>query len=296
MEILIELYCAVCQCNDSRFLEGKQRLSNNNCPKFTDDELITVYLWGLRRQLSTRKAIYNYTKEDLHDYFPALPSYQAFCRRLNRLAGAFRSLAEIWSEQAAEKAEQTNRFVLDSCPIMLAKDSRSNRAKVAREICSLTRNSTRNQWYYGVKLHSFGLLQPQKLPIPCAMQISSASLCDLWAAKQIVNDCSPIQNGTLYADRAYIDAGWRDEMKKLYNIDVVTPRKKMKNEYMTGSDAYSTYVSSVRQPIESFFNWINVKTSIQCASHIRSLQGLFFHVFSALAFAALLLSNPSFYY
>ena len=33
---LIELYCTICQCNDSRFREKLQRLSNNNCPQFTD--------------------------------------------------------------------------------------------------------------------------------------------------------------------------------------------------------------------------------------------------------------------
>ena len=293
---IIELYCTICQCNDSRFLKEKQRLSNNNCPKFTDDELITVYLWGLKKQLFTRKAIYNYVKEEMHDYFPDLPSYQAFCRRLNRLAGAFRALAEIWSEQAIEKSEQTGSYVLDSCPIMLAKDSRSNHAKVGTELCNLTRNSTRNQWYHGVKLHIFGLWQTKKLPVPCAMHIAPASFCDLWAAKQIIFDCEPIRNGKLYADRAYIDASWQQDMKSSYNIDVITPRKKKKNEYLISGDAFSTSVSSVRQPIESFFNWLNVKTSIQSASHIRSLQGLFFHVFSALAFANLLISRNYFNY
>ena len=257
---LIELYCTICQCNDNRFLERKQRLSNNNCPKFTNDELITVYLWGVKKQLFTRKAIYNYTKEEL----------------------------------AIKASEQTACYVLDSCPIMLAKDSRSNRAKVGREICNLTRNSTRNQWYHGVKLHVFGLWQTKKLPIPCAMQIGPASFCDLWAAKQIVRDCNPIRNGKLYADRAYIDADWQHEMKELFNVDVVTPLKKRKDEYLIPGDAFSTSVSSVRQPIESFFNWLNVKTSIQNASHIRSLHGLLFHVYSA--FACLIISNKNFYY
>ena len=101
-----------------------QRLSNNNCPKFSDRELITVYLWGLKQQLPTRKAIYNYTKTHLANRFRNLPSYQAFCRRLNRLAGAFRALAEIWTEKAAAQSERSHHFVLDSCPILLAKDSR----------------------------------------------------------------------------------------------------------------------------------------------------------------------------
>ena len=79
-ERLIELYCTICQCNDSRFIEGKQRLSNNNCPQFSDEELITVYLWRKAQQFITRKTIYNYTKSHLSTWFPALPSYQAFCR------------------------------------------------------------------------------------------------------------------------------------------------------------------------------------------------------------------------
>ena len=37
---------------------------------------------------------------------------------------------------------------------------------------------------------------------------------------------------------------------------------------------YDKMVSSVRQPIESFFNWLNEKTQIQKASKVRSSKGL----------------------
>ena len=289
MNKIIELYCIICQCNDSRFLEGKQRLSNNNCPKFSDEELITAYLWGKAQQLLTRKAIYNYTKEHLLEWFPHLPSYQAFCRRLNRLAPAFRALAEIWAEKAAARSEQSTYYVIDSCPIMLAKHSRSNRGKVAQGLCHLCRNPTRNEWYFGVKLHIVGGLRPHKLPVPCSMHISSASLCDLWAAKQIFLDCAPVSNGTLLADRAYIDAEWAEELAAVHNIRIVTPRKKKKYDTLLSGDTVSTRISSLRQPIESLFNWINVKSGIQNASCVRSLEGLFFHVFAALAFSCFLL-------
>lgn len=293
MNEIIELYCIICQCNDIRFIQGKQRLSNNNCPKFSDEELITIYLWGKAQQLSTRKAIYNYTRLHLLQLFPFLPSYQAFCRRLNRLVPAFQALAEIWSEQASDRCGQTSRCVIDSCPIMLAKHSRSNRGKVARELCHLCRNATRNEWYYGVKLHTVGMLRPQKLPLPLSMHISSSSLCDLWAAKQIFRDSTPISDGKLYADRAYIDANWAEKLRTQYNIRIITPRKKRKYDTIRSGDTVSTHISSLRQPIESFFNWLHVKTNIQDASHVRSLQGLFFHVFSALAFSSFLLR---FYY
>lgn len=285
MKTIIELHCLICQCNDTRFLEGKQRLSNNNCPKFTDEELITVYLWGKHMQLPTRKAIYNYAKMHLVETFPNIPSYQAFCRRLNRLAGAFRALAEIWAEQAEAKNQQTNCYVLDACPIMVSRGPRCSRAKVASGFCNKTRNATRNEWYYGVKLHVFGRLQPGKLPVPCAMQITPASHSDLWPARQIMYDCAPISNGTLFADRGYIDKDWKEELQHFYNIKIITPRKKIKFDPIKSGDAFSTQISSVRQPIESLFNWINARTGIQRASHVRSYQGLLFHVFSSLAVA-----------
>lgn len=288
MKNLISLYCTICQCNDTRFLAKLQHRSNNKSAQFTDMELITVYLWGQGTGLSTRKDIYNFTKTYLLDWFPKLPSYQAFCRRLNRLAEAFAMLAEIWTEQKLATIENSNCYLLDSCPITVATGSRSNYSKTAREICNLTRNSTKNQWYHGVKLHAFVLSRPHQLPLPCALQVSRASLCDLWAARQIDLDCAPVSNGKLYADRAYIDKDWREWLKQERNIIIITPRKKQKYDTLCSEDAASTFVSSVRQPIESYFNWLNAKTGIQNASRVRSYAGLLFHIFSCLAFAAFL--------
>lgn len=288
MKNLISLYCTICQCNDTRFLAKLQHRSNNKSAQFTDMELITVYLWGQGTGLSTRKDIYNFTKTYLLDWFPKLPSYQAFCRRLNRLAEAFAALAEIWTEQKLAMIENSNCYLLDSCPITVATGSRSNYSKTAREICNLTRNSTKNQWYHGVKLHAFVLSRPHQLPLPCALQVSKASLCDLWAARQIDLDCAPVSNGKLYADRAYIDKDWREWLKQERNITIITPRKKQKYDTLFSEDTASTFVSSVRQPIESYFNWLNAKTGIQNASRVRSYAGLLFHIFSCLAFAAFL--------
>ncbi len=263
-----------------------QHTSHNKFAQFTDEELICAYLWGKEKGFLTRKGVYNFIKEYHLRDFPSLPSYQAFCRRLNRLAGAFAALAEIWMEEKLAKTQTTNCYIVDSCPVMVSIGSRCNDAKTAREICSLTRNPTRNQWYHGVKLHIFVMTQPGKLPLPCAVQISSASYCDLWAARQVDFDCAPVANGLLYADRAYIDAEWKAWMKAERSIDVITPRKKKKYDVLISEDAASTFISSRRQPIEVFFNWINQKSGIQNASLVRSFSGLLLHVFSCLAFVA----------
>ena len=293
---LIELYCTISDCKHSSFLAAKQRLSNNSRPKFTDDELITVYFWGIYSKWFGRKAIYDNAKNYLQDYFPHLPSYQAFCRRLNWLANAFRALAEIFSEHMIGKLLKAANCVIDSCPIMLAVNSRSNRGKVAKEECNMTRNSTRNQWYYGVKLHVVAALRAGKLPIPCVMKITPAADCDLWTAKQIFRDCPPLSGGKLYADRAYIDASWLQEMKDVHCVAIITPHKKKKLDVIVSDDAYSTFVSSMRQPIEPLFYWINQMTGIQEASHIRSSAGLFFHLCASLACAMLAMRRKYFNY
>jgi len=61
--------------------------------------------------------------------------------------------------------------------------------------------------------------------------------------------------------------------------------KKTKGRSIISGDTVSTFVSSIRQPIEYFFNWLNRLTNIQSASMARSLPGLPLHLFGRLAAA-----------
>ena len=97
-----------------------QHGSNNKSAQFTDVELMTAYLWGAQQGLLTRKSIYNFIRTYHLGEFQKLPSYQAFCRRLNRLAAAFAALAEVLFEQKLASSEPTHGYVLDSCPVMVS--------------------------------------------------------------------------------------------------------------------------------------------------------------------------------
>lgn len=75
---------------------------------------------------------------------------------------------------------------------------------------------------------------------------------------------------------------------------MLTPHKEIKAEpkmlkrrNKDARDLYSQTVSKVRQPIESFFNWLNEKTEIQRASKVRATKGLLVHTFGKLAIALL---------
>ena len=281
---LISLYCAVCD-NSSIIKREMQRQSNNIRPQFTDEECITVYLWGISQRRFEQKAIYYYTKNHLSEWFPKLPKYQAFSRRCAALAPAFRALAERRMEQAAPSGKAQKIYMVDSCPIMLAYRSRSGYAKVAGDLCAKNYNSTRNEWYYGVKLHAFTQKRTAKLPVPAALSVSCADVHDLTAAKQMTSECAFLRPGWLYCDKAYIDADWKETLEKEYGVQIRTPRKKQHGDTLFTGDTMSTVVSSVRQPVESFFNWLSDLTNIKAASKVRSSQGLLLHIFGRVAFA-----------
>ena len=72
---------------------------------------------------------------------------------------------------------------------------------------------------------------------------------------------------------------------------LVTPYKRKRNEPETAATAlWSRFISSVRQPIESFLGWLIQRTEIQNASRVRSTKGLLVHCYGKLAVACLLLT------
>ena len=90
---LIELYLLICDLYDKQTVLKHQRLSNFK-PSFTDQELLTMYLFGHLQGLTTQRRIYNYFAAHWREWFPALPTYQAFNRRLHQLTPAFELLIE----------------------------------------------------------------------------------------------------------------------------------------------------------------------------------------------------------
>ena len=246
---------------------------------------MTVYLWGISQRRFEQTTIYNYTKNHLLEWFPKLPSYQAFSDRLNRLSPAFQALAEIWLNVIGVDLPEDIEYIVDSCPIILAKGPRSGQGKVAHELCEKSYNSSRKEWYYGIKLHAVVARKPGCLPVPLSLMASGAAQHDLPAAKQIMEDHFFPRPGKLYADKAYADAGWAESLKGNHALELLTPRKKHKGGTLISGDTFSTFVSSIRQPIECFFNWLNRLTNIQSACMVRSLSGLLLHVFGRISAA-----------
>jgi hypothetical protein len=280
---LIELYCAVCEHYDTNLVVHAQRQSNNFCPKFTDEECIATYIWGIHNQKFEVKACHEFIRDYYGEWFPDLPRYQAYNCRICYLADAFKALASILLYSLGLDPSHSD-FVNDSIPIVVAGGKRSGRAKVAGEFCNKGYCASKDMWYYGVKLHTFAQCNYKAMPTPALMTISKASEHDLPIAKEMLDD---VVNIRLFGDSAFADKDWQTFIFTENNVEVFTPikRKKGQKKLSFWDGIYSTAVSSVKQEIESFNNWIIQKTNIQRASKVRSAEGLMAFIFARIACA-----------
>ena len=294
---LVRIYLFVCRhYRQGGLWATAQRQSNNAAPAFTDEEVLTIYLFGLMKRQKTIRAIYDYARDHFAEWFPELGSYGGYNQRLNRLSAVFAPLvgevqAEIGRKNGEEHGMNPVR-IADSMPIILAKQKRSSQASVASELADKGYCSSKGTFFYGVKLHAVGHRKRGTMPLPEQVGLTPGSENDLTALRRVL---PTLEGGQLYGDRAYCDAPMQARLAEEQNLTVLTPvkRKRGQKRLSAAQKLFSEAVSRVRQPIESLFNWINEKTGIQQASKVRSYRGLLVHVFGRLAAAMLLLAfNP----
>lgn len=282
---LIKLYQYVCDKYDSELQYHCQRFTNNNRPDFTDQEVLTIYLFSIHEEQRLKiKHIHKFASDYLMDWFPKLTSYVAFNTRINRLCQALRSLCQSIIEDFAPKERSREFSLLDSMPIITCSGTR--RAKVALEITDKSFCSTKRLWYFGLKLHALNSYNNGTLPHPESIVLSKASESDLNIFKE---NWASITNTSFFGDKIYRDEPFFKALYKEKASIMFTPIRetqgkadRLKNFDLAHKDLFSRAVSKIRQPIESFFNWINEKSQIQNASKVRSTKGLISHVFGRL--------------
>ena len=283
--MLIEIYMFVCDRFDKGLKNLCMRHGNNSNPRFTDEEL---FCGACDKRLRVKDK-HKFSKEYLSDWFPELPSYQTFNKRLNRLAGALEELAkDILISFKPAYVDDVNSLV-DSMPIITCA-GRNRQAKVAREVVDKGFCSTKNLYYYGVKLNLLAHRVKGTIPFPEMISITPASENDGTVFKRDFADA--LYNKNVFADKIYKDDEFYREKANEQDLRLYIPCKAVKDEPLpikqreqAYRDLYSLAVSAVRQPVESFFNWLNEKTSIQRAHYVRSTDGLVVHVMGSIAIA-----------
>ena len=126
------------------------------------------------------------------------------------------------------------------------------------------------------------------------MILTPASHSDITIFKELI--APTLSDMTVFADKIYNDDTLEKYLKEHQNVDLLPIQKKYRGQIILNADdeLFNTLKSQCRQPIESFFNWIDVKIGIQSASRVRCTKGLYAHVWGRLvaAFFIFLLLNP----
>ena len=285
---LIEIYFYICKRYDEELKYYCERFSNNDEPEFTDQEIMTIYLFAIQEEQRFKvKQIHRFANEYLRSWFPNLGSYTAFNNRLNRLSEAFKQLVIPLLNEFRPEDCCLDQSLLDSMPIITCSGRRY--PKVATEIIDKGICSSKGMYYHGLKLHALAFRRIDKLPFPEQLLITPASFNDLSVFKDA---WSNISNRCFWGDKIYSNKEFFAELEKKKHSVMLTPVKAVKGQTelekqrnKAADDLFSKAVSKVRQPIEGFFNWLIEKTDFQRASKVRSTKGLMVHVFGKIAAA-----------
>ena len=154
---LIAICLFICDLYDNELKYVCQRFTNNDHPAFTDQEVITIYLFAMYVEQKI-KQIHDFANGYLLSWFPELPGYVAFTQRINRLSEAFKQLASILLEDNIPEECNLDTSLLDSMPIITCSGKRNG--AVAREITDKGYCSTKSMYYYGLKLHALAFQRP----------------------------------------------------------------------------------------------------------------------------------------
>jgi hypothetical protein len=285
---LIKIYSIVCDRFEKELKYTCERFSNNNKQDFTDQEIMTIYLFAVQEEQRTDiRQIHRYACDYLSDWFPRLGSYASFSNRLNQLSEAFRVFATSLFEDFLPSDCFKDQSLLDSMPIITCSGKRLG--KVARDLTDKGYCSTKSLYYYGVKLHALAFRRLNSIPFPEDILITPASESDLNVFKEA---WSGKTGRNFFGDKIYNNLDFFSELEQEKASIMMTPIKgikgqcqAIKNMDKAANDLFSTAVSRVRQPIESLFNWLIQKTDIQRANKVRSTKGLLIHIFGKIASA-----------
>ena len=286
-EQLITTYLYVCKHYHEKLWVYCQRMSNHSDLSFTDEEVITIYLFGIIDGKTDISKIYKYTDRHLRAWFPKLPSYEAYVQRLNKVSEVFAPLLEMIVSQSLKQGAFKNdtAWIMDSFPVALAKQGHRFNAKVAPDIASTGYCSSKNLYFYGVRVHIVGRSQPRTLPYPEYIGVIGANMHDAKAFEQISPE---LFDNDFYGDKAFkLSNKTEQELYYKQHLIMFTPIKKKKGQKCldAAEKLYSTAVSKIRQPIESLFAWLDRVSGIESASKVRSTAGLMVHIFGRLAAA-----------
>ena len=141
---LIWLYCWIIDAVRSISWSGRLRTSGPS-PELTDEEVLTIELWGEMGGLTSDAAIWRHARDYLREWFPRLGAEWNFTRRCANL----HVLKEEIQRREFRPTVDWNAF--DGLPLPVCKLARANRDKRFRGEAARSYCAAKDEKYHGFK-------------------------------------------------------------------------------------------------------------------------------------------------
>lgn len=240
--------------------------------------MLAILYFGIQEGDISIKAAYKRAISYFPSWFPHLPLYKQFARRVKRLAAA--TCHHAMQTCSLGPFQGQIGFLMDSVPIVLSKKTQMTRPRRLDGLADVGYCASKKMHYYGVKLHVIAERNLQGLPQVQEAFVQAASMHDLTAFKTVSH---AIYEREIYCDKAYCHQDFQNEIALEQGVLLATPIKKEKGlEETAFAKIHNGAISHWRQPIEALFADIIRKTNIQTAKLVRSVDGLIAHIYSKL--------------
>ncbi|MBJ8025733.1 IS982 family transposase [Bacillus cereus] len=183
----------------------------------SDRVIIACVLWGIMLGYTSQRDTYRAVRTILS--FTEFPSRTRYTRLCANLVYAIKIIRFFFMKQ---KTKHITTAIVDSFPSPFCKEIRNRRAKVLCSIAEIDYNSTKEMYYYGVKISA----AVTETGFPFAYVVSSPKIHDVQLLETLVNE-APIPH--ILGDKGYISGSIQDKLAQK-GVTVTTPlRKNMKN-------------------------------------------------------------------
>ncbi|MEC5308365.1 IS982 family transposase [Bacillus thuringiensis] len=203
-----------------------------------DTVIITCVLWGLMLGYKSQRATYRAVRTIL--FFTEFPSRTRYTRLCSNLTYAIKIIRFFFVKQ---KTTNVTTAIVDSFPSPFCKEIRNRRAKVLGLIAEIGYNSTKEMYYYGVKISA----AVTEFGFPIAYVVSSPKIHDVQLLETLVSE-APVSH--ILGDKGYISGSIQEKIARK-GVTVSTPlRKNMKD----ADKINDTLLGKRRKKIETVFS------------------------------------------
>lgn len=235
-ETIIRIFC----CIDEKLKELRKQYkirARGFSPKLTDEEVITMEIFGQMMHQNCVGRIYEYFKNHWQSWFPQLGSRVNFLKQSTNLCQIKQQLMKDLFPP------YDDLHIIDGLPLPICKLTRSRRCRSLENFAHYGFCAAKNERYYGVKAHiatnSKGLIS--------FVTLTSADVDE----RDVLDNLKGYLQGTLLGDKGYLSCEKQASLRH-HNIDLLTLKRK--NMPDNRSDTLKKFISKTRKNIETTFS------------------------------------------